>query len=117
MCRKSFKEDGTKVYEIWGPLFFGSITAFNEKFDVNNDPDSVEIDFIESKVSDHSGIEALEVLITKYQKAGKKIKLTHLSKDCKDILLKANPILSEVIEDNIDDPRYFVLSEVNSVDS
>ena len=116
-ARKSFKEDGTKVYEIWGPLFFGSITAFNEKFDVQNDPERIEIDFIESKVSDHSGIEALEVLITKYQKAGKKIKLTHLSQDCKDILLKANPVLREVIENNIDDPRYFVLSEVNSVDS
>ncbi|MAS52940.1 MAG: sodium-independent anion transporter [Flavobacteriales bacterium] len=116
-ARKSFKEDGTKVYEIWGPLFFGSITAFSEKFDVQNDPERIEIDFIESKVSDHSGIEALEVLITKYQKAGKKIKLTHLSQDCKDILLKANPVLTEVIENNIDDPRYFVLSEVNSVDS
>ena len=116
-ARKSFKKDGTKVYEIWGPLFFGSITAFNEKFDVHNDPNGIEIDFIESKVSDHSGIEALEVLINKYQKAGKKIKLTHLSKDCKDILLKANPALIEVIENNIDDPRYFVLSEVNSVDS
>jgi SulP family sulfate permease len=116
-ARKSIKEDGTKVYEIWGPLFFGSITAFNEKFDVSNDPKSVEIDFIESKVSDHSGIEALEVLIGKYQKAGKNIKLTHLSKDCKEILLKANPLMKEAIEDNVDDPRYFVLSEVNSVDS
>jgi SulP family sulfate permease len=116
-ARKSIKEDGTKVYEIWGPLFFGSITAFNEKFDVTNDPKSIEIDFIESKVSDHSGIEALEVLIGKYQKAGKKIKLTHLSADCKDILLKANPLMKEAIEDNVDDPRYFVLSEVNSVDS
>ena len=116
-ARKSLKEDGTKVYEIWGPLFFGSITAFNEKFDIVNDPEKVEIDFIESKVSDHSGIEALEVLINKYQKAGKRVKLTHLSKDCKEILLKANPIMKEIIEDSVDDPRYFVLSEVNSVDS
>ncbi len=38
-ARKHFKKDGTKVYEIWGPLFFGSIAAFNEKFDVKNDPD------------------------------------------------------------------------------
>ena len=55
--RKRMKEDGTKVYEIWGPLFFGSITAFNEKFDVKNDPDMVEIDFVESRISDHSAIE------------------------------------------------------------
>ena len=49
-ARKRMKEDGTKIYEIWGPLFFGSISAFNEKFDVKNDPERVEIDFVESRV-------------------------------------------------------------------
>ena len=113
-ARKKTKEDGTKVYEIWGPLFFGSITDFNNKFDISNDPEKVEIDFIESKVSDHSGIEAIQNLVDKYITAGKKIKLVHLSQDCKNILLKANPSLENVIETNIDDPRYFVLSDVNS---
>ena len=113
-ARKTLKDDGTKVYQIWGPLFFGSITAFNEKFKINEDPEKIEIDFIESRVSDHSGIEAIENLVSKYQKAGKSIKLTHLSQDCKDILLKANPSLESVIETNVDDPRYFVLSDVNS---
>ncbi|MBO72676.1 MAG: sodium-independent anion transporter [Flavobacteriales bacterium] len=113
-ARKSVKKDGTKVYEIWGPLFFGSITAFNEKFDVHNDPEKVEIDFMESKVSDHSGIEALEAIVKKYKTAEKSIKLTHLSQDCKNILLKANPSFSNVIENNIDDPRYFVVSDVNA---
>ena len=115
-ARKKIKQDGTKVYEIWGPLFFGSITAFNEKFDVNNDPEKVEIDFIESKISDHSGIEALETIVKKYKSLNKMIKLTHLSEDCKNILLKANPSLSEVIENNIDDPRYFVVSDINSLE-
>jgi SulP family sulfate permease len=32
-ARKRTKEDGTKVYEIWGPLFFGSVQNFNSKFD------------------------------------------------------------------------------------
>ena len=64
--RKRVKEDGTKVYEIWGPLFFGSIQNFNSKFDVKNDPNKIEIDFIESKVSDHSGIEALKNIANKY---------------------------------------------------
>jgi SulP family sulfate permease len=52
-ARKRIKPDGTKVYEIWGPLFFGSTQTFNRKFDVKQDPESVEIDFMESKVSDH----------------------------------------------------------------
>ena len=105
-ARKRFKEDGTKVYEIWGPLFFGSITAFNEKFDVKTDPKMVEIDFVEARISDHSAIEAIFALVEKYQTAGKKVKLKHLSEDCKVLLYKASPIFTGVIEEGIDDPRY-----------
>ena len=105
-ARKRMKEDGTKVYEIWGPLFFGSIIAFNEKFDVKNDPDKVEIDFIESRVSDHSALEAIFNLVNKYKAEGKTIKLKHLSPDCKILLYKANPKFREVIIEDIDDPRY-----------
>ena len=109
-ARKRIREDGTKVYEIWGPLFFGSITAFNDKFDVKNDPDSVEIDFVESRVSDHSALEAIFVLVEKYQAAGKKITLKHLSADCKILLYKASPIFHQIIEENIDDPRYHLVA-------
>ena len=105
-ARKRTKEDGTKVYEIWGPLFFGSITAFNDKFDVKNDPKSVEVDFIESRISDHSAIEAIFNLVTKYKQEDKKIHLKHLSEDCKILLHKSSPIFKEVILDAIDDPRY-----------
>ena len=109
-ARKRIREDGTKVYEIWGPLFFGSITAFNDKFDVKNDPDSVEIDFVESRVSDHSALEAIFVLVEKYQSAGKKITLKHLSADCKILLYKASPIFHQIIEEDIDDPRYHLVA-------
>ncbi len=109
-ARKRIKEDGTKVYEIWGPLFFGSISAFNEKFDVKNDPNSVEIDFVESRVSDHSALEAIFVLVEKYQSVGKKIKLKHLSADCKILLYKASPIFHQIIEEDIDDPRYHLVA-------
>ncbi|KAA3619131.1 MAG: SulP family inorganic anion transporter [Flavobacterium sp.] len=111
-ARKSVKEDGTKVYEIWGPLFFGSTTNFLTKFDVRNDPDNVEIDFIESKVSDHSGVEAMRGIVNKYQAAGKKVTLTHLSPDCKALLLKRNPEFDQVIQDSIDDPRYYVVTDI-----
>ncbi|HEY5687802.1 MAG TPA: SulP family inorganic anion transporter [Yeosuana sp.] len=105
-ARKRIREDGTKVYEIWGPLFFGSIIAFNEKFDVKNDPENVEIDFVESRISDHSAIEAIFNLVNKYEAEGKSIKLKHLSEDCKILLYKSNPKFHEVIEEDIDDPRY-----------
>jgi sulfate permease, SulP family len=105
-ARKRIKPDGTKVYEIWGPLFFGSISAFNQKFDIKNDPDTVEIDFVESRVSDHSAIEAIFNLVNKYKSAGKTIKLKHLSQDCKVLLHKSSPIFKDVIIEAIDDPRY-----------
>ena len=105
-ARKRIKEDGTKVYEIWGPLFFGSITAFNEKFAIKTDPEMIEIDFIEARISDHSAIEAIFALVEKYQAAGKKVTLKHLSEDCKVLLYKASPIFIGLIEEDIDDPRY-----------
>lgn len=111
-ARKSIKEDGTKVYEIWGPLFFGSTQGFNSKFDVKNDPKHVEIDFIESKVGDHSGVEALRNLANKYMESGKKVTLTHLSPDCKIMLLKWNPEFESIIQDSIDDPRYYVVTDM-----
>ncbi len=110
-ARKRVKEDGTKVYEIWGPLFFGSVQNFNSKFDVKNDPDKVEIDFIESKVSDHSGIEALRGIANKYLDAGKEIKISHLSPECKKLLVTANPKWENYIEHHVDDPRYFVVTD------
>ncbi|MDG1714621.1 SulP family inorganic anion transporter [Lacinutrix sp.] len=105
-ARKRMREDGTKVYEIWGPLFFGSIQAFNDKFDAKNDPEKVEIDFVESRISDHSALEAIFNLVEKYEADGKSIKLKHLSEDCKVLLYKANPKFREVIVEAIDDPRY-----------
>lgn len=105
-ARKRIKDDGTKVYEIWGPLFFGSISAFNDKFDVKNDPQKVEIDFVEARISDHSAIEAISALVEKYQAEGKSIVLKHLSEDCKVLLYKSSPIFSKIIEESVDDPRY-----------
>lgn len=111
-ARKRIKEDGTKVYEIWGPLFFGSTSAFNKKFDVANDPEHIEIDFIESQINDHSGVEALRNIANKYIDNGKKVTLTHLSPDCKTILLKWNPEFETIINDSIEDPRYHVATDL-----
>ena len=110
-ARKRIKEDGTKVYDIYGPLFFGSIQTFNSKFDVKNDPEKVEIDFLESKVTDHSAIEALYNLVERYEKLGKKVTIKHLSEECKNIMTKASPKLIRVIEESIEDPRYHVMAK------
>jgi SulP family sulfate permease len=104
-ARKYVDKNGVKHYEIYGPLFFGSVTAFNEKFDVLNDPDEVIIDFAESRVVDMSAIEALNKMTERYLKVGKKIHLKHLSPDCKILLKNAG----EIIDVNVlEDPHYKV---------
>ncbi len=102
-ARKSVDAAGIKHYEIYGPLFFGSVAAFNEKFDVLNDPEEVIIDFAESRVVDMSAIEALNKITERYQKAGKKLHLKHLSPDCRNLLKNAE----DVIDVNVmEDPTY-----------
>lgn len=107
-ARKSIDEDGVKHYEIYGPLFFGSVQAFNDKFDVLNDPDEVVVDFLESRIVDMSGIEAVNKLTERYHKQGKKLHLKHLSKDCRLLLHKADAIIDVNI---IEDPSYKVITD------
>lgn len=104
-ARKFVDENGVKHYEIFGPLFFGSVTAFNEKFDILNDPEEVIIDFKESKVVDMSGIEALNKLTERYLKLDKKLHLKHLSADCRKLLANADKIIDVNI---FEDPSYRV---------
>ena len=113
-ARKRIKKDGTKVYEIWGPLFFGSIIEFNNKFDVKNDPSTIEIDFIESRICDHSAIEAIYNLVNKYKIEKKTILLKHLSKDCKMMLYKSSILFKDVILEAVDDPRYHLAENPES---
>lgn len=102
-ARKRIDENGVKHYEIYGPLFFGSVSTFNEKFDVLNDPDEVVIDFKESRVSDMSAIEALNKLTERYLKVGKNVQLKHLSKDCQRLLKNADSIIQVNV---LEDPTY-----------
>jgi SulP family sulfate permease len=105
-ARKRIDNEGIKHYELYGPLFFGSISTFNDKFDVQNDPDEVIIDFRESRVADMSAIEALNKITERYQKAGKKLHLKHLSPDCRKLLKNAEDIIDVNV---IEDPTYKVM--------
>ena len=105
-ARKFIDENGVKHYEIFGPLFFGSVTAFNEKFEIFDDPDEVIIDFKESRIADMSAIEALNKITERYLKVGKKVHLKFLSNDCQKLLKNAD----KLIEVNVlEDPKYKVV--------
>ena len=105
-ARKFIDENGAKNYDIYGPLFFGSVQVFNEKFDVLGDPKEVIINFKESRVVDMSAIEALNVITERYHKAGKKLILRHLSADCRKLLRDADKIIDVNVEE---DPTYKVM--------
>jgi SulP family sulfate permease len=104
-ARKLTDKYGIKHYEMFGPLFFGSIELFNSKFDVKNDPKEVVVDFAESRVVDQSAIEALNKLAERYQKNGKTIHLRHLSADCVKLIKRAEKICDVNV---LEDPDYFV---------
>ncbi len=100
--RGSVTEEGAKVYEIHGPLFFGSSDGFAELFDVENDPEVVIVDFADSRVVDQSALQAIEAMAAKYEAAGKRLQLRHLSRDCHRLLNKAGHLMV----DSDDDPDY-----------
>jgi len=106
---KTYLDDnGSRVYELNGPLFFGSVKNFLELFDPENDPDDVIIEFQNSRVADHSAIEAIDNLADKYIQAGKQLHLRHLSQDCRQLLKKAG----DLVEVNVlEDPRYYVVND------
>ncbi len=105
---KRDEPDGTRVYELNGPLFFGCINEFKNFFDPANDPDDVVIEFLNSRVVDHSAIEAIDNLAEKYRKAGKTLHLRHLSEDCRVLLRKAG----DMVEVNVlEDPQYHVADD------
>ena len=101
-------ENGYKVYDLRGPIFFGSIAHFKELFDPKNDPEHVVIEFKRSRVSDHSGIEALDALAEKYEVAGKKLHLRHLAPECRQLLKRAGDLCEVNV---LEDPIYHVVSD------
>ncbi len=102
--RPSVREQGAIVYDIKGPLFFGSATGFRELFQIKDDPDTVIIDFASSRIVDQSALQAIEDIAAKYHDAGKTVMLRHLSRDCHRLLSRSG----QLIIDSDDDPEYKV---------
>ena len=100
-------EGEAKVYKIEGPLFFGSIEGFNELFDIKADPDTVIVDFADSRVVDQSALQAIEALAAKYTQACKAIRLRHLTRDCHTLLNRAGQLMI----DSDDDPEYQIATD------
>ncbi|MEL6107875.1 MAG: SulP family inorganic anion transporter [Planctomycetota bacterium] len=107
-AQSHFNEFGSKIYQLHGPLFFASASSFKELFDVQLDPDDVVIDFYYTRVYDQSGLEAINALAERYDAAGKRLHLTHLSAECRQLLDKAG----DLVEVNVSrDPQYHLATD------
>lgn len=104
-ARTRIQENGAKVYELFGPLFFGSVANFKELFEPENDPDVVIIEFRNSRVADHSALEAIDSIAERYLALGKELHLRHLSEECRSMLKKAGNLCDVNV---IEDPNYRV---------
>lgn len=102
-------EGDTKIYLLEGPLFFGSADGFSELFTIADDPDTVIVDFANSRVVDQSALQAIEAIAAKYEAAGKQLQLRHLTHDCHQLLNKAG----QLIVDSDDDPDYELAVDYN----
>jgi SulP family sulfate permease len=102
---------GNKVYELNGPLFFASTHHFQEIFDPKNDTDDVTVDFRNSRVADHSALDAIDTLAERYERAGKRLHIRHLSPECRILLKKAGNLVEVNV---IEDPTYHVAMALNA---
>lgn len=90
--RVSTNAKNEKIYKVNGVLFFGSTQDFKDFFDPTNDPDSVIIDLKYGKLMDTSAIEAINSVVERYEKAGKKILVTRAAKNCQQLLKNAQSL-------------------------
>ncbi len=105
---RKVRENGDIVYEVNGPLFFGSVSHFIEQFDIENDGDEVFVNFKNSRVADHSAIEAIDTLAERYLSQGKKLHLKYLNKECRQLLQKAGDLVEVNV---IEDPNYHIATD------
>jgi len=97
-------DSGTRIYNLQGVLYFGSVREFSERMSPATDPDEVIIDFKEARVADYSSLEALNAITERYRKAGKRLRLRHLSPECQKMITTAGRLV--VVEVAEDDPHY-----------
>lgn len=105
---RQYNEYGSRIYQLHGPLFFGSVHSFKNLFDPANDPDDVVVDFYYTRVYDQSGLEAINAITEKYAALDKRVHLRHLSDECRELLGKAG----NLVEANVsEDPHYHVVTD------
>ena len=99
------------VYELRGPLFFGSTRAFTDAVDALAAAERakrVVLDFTNAKVWDSSALVAVDDAASRIKRGGAvDVTLRGLSPDCAALLRKAG----DLVEVRLDDPTYPVAAD------
>jgi len=95
--RESVGEDGTKYYDIEGPLFFAASNRFVKVMNPENDPDKVEVRFSSStSIMDYSAMEALHKIAVSYAGKNKKVVFKSLCPESEKMITKANKLCASI---------------------
>jgi SulP family sulfate permease len=108
IVQRKIEDNGSTVYLVSGPLFFGSVSSFLEQFNIAEDSNDVIVEFKNSRVADHSAIEAIDTLAERFLAQGKTLHLKHLSQECRTLLLKAGSLVEVNV---IEDPDYHIATD------
>lgn len=108
LIKRSTDAQGWTIYEVQGPLFFGSVSNFLEQFSITEDSEHVVVDFARSRVADHSAIGAIDTLAERYISNNRTLHLRHLSPECRQLLKKAGDLVEVNV---IEDPNYHIATD------
>jgi SulP family sulfate permease len=114
------QDDDSKLYQLNGPIFFGSTRQFSSLFDAKADPPKIILDFSQSRVWDHSALQAIHSVAEQYGSQSKTVYLRHLSKDCTQLLRDLNeggklPPYEVIETDPSTDPVYGLAVDYKNV--
>nr|WP_245631768.1 SulP family inorganic anion transporter [Alicyclobacillus ferrooxydans] len=93
-AKTTLSPDGVKTYIIRGQMFFGTTNHFVDLFDIQDDPDEVQIDFSHTHVWDYASVIGIQKVIAKYEHLGKSVYLIGLNRESQDLLRKSGRAIS-----------------------
>ncbi len=82
------QREQVKVYEVSGPMFFGTMSYFVDQFAPLDDPEQIVIDFARSHIWDHSAVIGITKVKEKYKAMNKEVHIRGLNEESRLLLEK-----------------------------
>mmetsp|Transcript_14968 Transcript_14968/g.19314 ORF Transcript_14968/g.19314 Transcript_14968/m.19314 type:complete len:691 (-) Transcript_14968:398-2470(-) len=82
-----------KIYQLSGPLFFGSSQAFEKHFNFKSDPALVEVHLDNCRLCDYSALCSLNAVAERYKELGKGFRVRRVNTKCMKAIRKAKHMI------------------------